>query len=69
MKSVTIYFPAVFIDHPQAGEYVSTGYATAIACHACGVVQPLLRVDLIHPCANPACDVSCWIELATAATN
>lgn len=65
MKLVTVYLPAVYLDAPQPGEYVSTGYATAIACVRCGTVQPLLRVDLVHACASPACAEVAWVELAS----
>ena len=63
MKTGALFFPAVYPDAMQPGEYVSTGYATSIACPACGVVQPLLRIDLIHPCASESCPASYWVEL------
>lgn len=66
MKLVAIYFPAVFLDAPQPGEYVrdSSGMVR-IVCVECGVVQRPKRLDLIHACANPACDApAVWIELA-----
>ncbi len=66
-RTGALYFPAQFPDAMQPGEYVSTGYATSIACVACGVVQPLLRVDLIHVCTNPSCPAAYWVELMRSA--
>jgi hypothetical protein len=63
---VIVFFPAVFPDALQPGEFTSTGYATAIACPACGVCQSVLRFDLRWVCENPGCTETGWIERASA---
>lgn len=65
MKLVAVYFPAVFLDAPQPGEYVRDGSAITIGCVECGVVQPISQLELIHACTSPACDAqTTWIKLA-----
>lgn len=64
MKRVALYLPAVFLDALQPGEYMRDGGAVTISCVSCGVVQPLLRVDLVHACASPGCAEVAWVELA-----
>lgn len=65
MKLAALYFPAVFLDAPQPGEYVRDRGAVTIACVRCGVVQPVGNLDLIHACANAACAMVAWVELAS----
>lgn len=63
VKRVAIYFPAVFLDAPQPGEYVKRRGQTSISCNACGFVQPVGDLVLIHPCASEACAEVAWVEL------
>jgi hypothetical protein len=70
MKSVAIFFPAVFLDKPQPGEYVrGEDGAPRIACVACGVVQRVDDLRLRWCCLNPSCDATGWVELASAVAN
>lgn len=70
MKSVAIYFPAIFPDAPQPGEYVrGPDGAPRIACLACGVCQKVEKLELRWCCVNVCCEATAWVELASAATN
>lgn len=70
MKAVAIYFPAVFVDHPQPGEYVKgKDGAARIACITCGVCQRVERLELRWCCVNVCCEATGWVELASAALN
>lgn len=70
VKSVAIYFPAVFTDAPQPGEYVrGPDGAPRIACLACGVVQRVDALELRWCCVRPGCESTSWIELAATIAN
>ena len=59
-RPVVMYTPATYLDAPAPGEHVDG----AICCVACGVVQPVVDVRLIHSCVSPSCPAVTWVELA-----
>lgn len=67
MKTVAIYFPAIYLDAPQRGEYVRRGDGVRIACLECGVVQVVEPLELRWCCTNPSCTATAWVELASPA--
>lgn len=62
MKRVAILLPGAYPDALQPGEY----NGDHMCCPGCGVVQRVEDPNALFSCTNPACDVSVWLELASA---
>lgn len=68
MRTGALYFPAVYPDAMQPGEYHRQGDELRIACVACGYEQAVTHLDRIHPCESQDCPAMFWIELLRAAS-
>jgi hypothetical protein len=69
VKHVAVLLPASFPDAIGPGEYRRSAEVVHVGCPECGVVQRLGAGGALLSCANPACPLVTWVELATSVTS